>query len=331
MEELTVIEVSEHEIVAVSREGHRFVIPVDAQLRSGIAPRVSGSVGGGTSPREIQSLLRSGLSVTEVAERTGENEDHIARFEAPITAELAFVLERALGVPVTTHDDEAASTFGAAIEGRLREQGGTVSRWQAYRLNDEWIVGAEFTIGTVVEDATWSFDPRKLTLVPTNTVAVRVSKADAVDAALFPPLRVVSPQAPQRFDSGEFEPVREKPNPVVQIPIEIDEIIGESVTEPATAPESAPTDLLDELHKRRGERNDAMSSHPSTGSIPVITPDMLEIPDDSPVAPEDVQPEAPVTKPEVFVDETPSQRKRRERAPMPTWDEIVFGTRPDED
>lgn len=328
MEELTVIEVSETEIVAVSREGHRFSIPVDAHLRAGISPRSTASAGGGTSPREIQSLLRSGLSAAEVAERTGEDVDHIARFEAPITAELAFVLERARAVPVTTHDDNDATTFGAAIESRLRDQGGVVSRWQAYRLDDEWIVGAQFTIGTVVEDATWSFDPRKLTLVPTNAVAVRVSKADAVDAALFPPLRVVTPAAPQRFDSGEFEPVVEKPKPVVQIPIEIDDIVGASVTEPAAA---APADLLDELHKRRGERNDAMSSHPSTGSIPVITPDMLEMPDDDPVAPDVVEPEAPVTAPEVFVDETPSQRKRRERAPMPTWDEIVFGTRPDED
>lgn len=328
VEELTVIEVSESEIVAVSRDGHRYSIPVDAQLRAGISPRASASGGSGTSPREIQSLLRSGLSVAEVAERTGEDADHIARFEAPITAELAFVLERALAVPVTTHDDEAATSFGAAIENRLRDQGGVVSRWQAYRLGDEWVVGARFTIGSVDEDATWSFDPRKLTLVPTNAVAVRVSKADAVDAALFPPLRVVTPQAPQRFDSGEFEPVVEKPKPVIQIPVDIDEIVGDTVTEPVSA---APADLLDELHKRRGERGTAMSSHPSTGSIPVITPEMLEAPEDNPVAPEPVEAPAPEPVPDVFVDETPSQRKRRERAPMPTWDEIVFGTRPDED
>lgn len=330
MEELTVIEVSPTAIVAVSREGNRFTIPVDAELRAGIAHRPGVSSTGGTSPREIQSLLRSGLSVSEVAERTGEDPDHIAKFEAPITAELAFVLERALNVPVTTHDDADATTFGSAIEGRLRDQGGTVSRWQAYRLGDDWVVGAEFSVGTVTEEATWAFDPRKLTLVPTNPVAVRVSKADAVDAALFPPLRVVTPQAPQRFDSGEFEPVAEKPQPqpIIQIPIEIDEIVGDTVTEPAGA---APADLLDELHKRRGERNDAMSSHPSTGSIPVITPDMLEASEHAPDAPDHVDAEPQTTSPDVFVDETPSQRQRRQRAPMPTWDEIVFGTRPDDD
>lgn len=330
MEELTVIEVSPTSIVAVSRDGHRYTIPVDAELRAGIAHRPGVSSTGGTSPREIQALLRSGLTVSEVAERTGENADHVARFEAPITAELSFVLERALGVPVTTHDDDDATTFGAAIESRLRDQGGSVSRWQAYRLNDEWVVGAEFTVGSVTEDATWAFDPRKLTLVPTNAVAVRVSKADSVDAALFPPLRVVKPQAPQRFDSGEFEPVREPvaPQPVLQIPIDIDQIVGDAVTEPA---EAAPADLLDELHKRRGERNEAMSSHPSTGSIPVITPEMLEASEDPPEAPIDADQSAGSPTPDVFVDETPSQRQRRQRAPMPTWDEIVFGTRPDDD
>ena len=330
MEELTVIEVSPTAIVAVSREGHRFTIPVDAELRAGIAHRPGVSSTGGVSPREIQTLLRSGLSVAEVAERTGADADHVARFEAPITAELQFVLERALSVPVTTHGDEDATTFGSAIEGRLSDQGGSVSRWQAYRLGDEWVVGAEFAVGAVVEEATWAFDPRKLTLVPTNPVAIRVSKADAVDAALFPPLRVVTPQAPQRFDSGEFEPVIETPapKPIIQIPVEINEIIGDTVTEPAGA---APADLLDELHKRRGERNDAMSSHPSTGSIPVITPEMLEMAEDSPEAPEEVTADPQPSVPDVFVDETPSQRQRRQRAPMPTWDEIVFGTRPDED
>jgi hypothetical protein len=330
VEELTVIEVSPTAIIAVSRDGQRYTIPVDGELRTGITQRSAGAKSGATSPREIQSLLRSGLSIAEVAERTGEEVDHIARFEAPITAELAFVLERALAVPVTARNDDDATNFGVAIEARLREQGGTVTRWQAYRLNDEWVVGAEFTVGTVTEDATWAFDPRKLTLAPTNPVAVRVSKADAVDAALFPPLRVVAPQTAQRFDSGEFEPVVEKskPQPVIQIPIDIHEIVGDSVTEPAGA---APTDLLDELHKRRGQRSEAMSSHPSTGSIPVITPEMLEIPDDSPEAPE--EPATPVepAAPEVFIDETPSQRQRRQRAPMPTWDEIVFGTRPIED
>lgn len=342
MEELTVIDVTSDAIVAVSKDGNRFSIPVDADLRNGIQPKTSRETQHAT-PREIQTLLRSGLTVAEVAVRLGELEDNVARFEAPIAAELAFVLERALAVPVTTHSDDEPQTFGDAISSRIAAQGGAVSRWQAYRSDDEWVVGAVFHVGDVAEDATWAFDPRKLTLVPTNSPAVRVSKADAVDAALFPPLRVVAPKAtPQRFDSGEFEPV---PHAVV-VPLDTQRIEHdepESIEHsPAIDDSATVSDLLDDLQRRRGERNEAMSSHPSSGSIPVITPEMLDLPDVlSPVNSAPTSDNAPdaasksgdtgTETADPFVDETPSQRHRRTRATMPTWDEIVFGTRPDAD
>ena len=335
MEELSVIEATPDAIVAVSKDGNRYSIPVDAGLRSGITPK-SLKDGAHVSPREIQTLLRSGLSAAEVATRVGQDVSNISRFEAPIAAELAFVLERALAVPVATHSADEPQTFGAAIASRLAAQGGTIGRWQAYRRDDEWVVGAEFNIGDVAEDATWTFDPRKLTLVPSNSPAVRVSKADAVDAALFPPLRVVAPTTPNRFDSGEFQAV---PEAAVAPP--------KPTRKPAAAaPETdadagSVSELLDDLQRRRGERAEAMSFHPSSGSIPVITPDMLEMPEypNAPnednaidIAPsEDVAPELPQSLPDAFVDETPSQRHRRTRAAMPTWDEIVFGTRPDTD
>ena len=327
MEELSVIEVTPDSIIAVSKDGNRYSIPVDAAVRSGISTK-STRDGGHVTPREIQTLLRSGLSAAEVASRVGQDIESVSRFEAPIVAELAFVLERALAVPVSTHGDDEPQTFGAAIASRIAAQGGSVGRWQAYRRDDEWVVGAEFHVGDVTEDATWAFDPRKLTLVPSNSAAVRVSKADAVDAALFPPLRVVAPTAPQRFDSGEFEAVPiavVEPTPPVETEA-ADDTVGE---------------LLDDLQRRRGERAEAMSSHPSSGSIPVITPEMLEMPEapEFPDEPLFVEP-APTRESdtdtatkdaEPFVDETPSQRHRRTRAAMPTWDEIVFGTRPDAD
>jgi hypothetical protein len=334
VEELSVIEVTPDAIVAVSKDGNRFSIPVDATVRSGVNAK-SSTGGAHVTPREIQALLRSGLSASEVASRVGQDVESIARFEAPITAELAFVLERALAVPVSSHSDDEPQTFGGAITARISAQGGSVGRWQAYRRDDEWIVGAEFHVGDVVEDATWVFDPRKLTLAPSNSAAVRVSKADAVDAALFPPLRVVAPTTPQRFDSGEFEAV--PPNAVVEPRVEPQSVKPVDSRDP----NETVSELLDDLQRRRGERAEAMSSHPSSGSIPVITPEMLEMPD-SPESPDDTlfnepaptadaEPLAPAAADDAFVDETPSQRHRRTRAAMPTWDEIVFGTRPDSD
>lgn len=348
MEELTIIEVTRDGFVAVSRDGQRFSIPLDGSLRAQLSVSPPSASATTVSPKEIQALLRSGLSVAEVAAQTGSSADHITRFEAPIAAELAFVLERALAVPVVANGQD--STFGSEITARIADQGGRVTRWQSYRIDDMWVVGARCLVGSAEEDATWAFDPRKMTLVPSNAVAIRVSASESVDAALFPPLRVMPPQPLARFDSGEFEPI-----PVQHVTpaehIESSEPTSDEGATPATQTHSsividveaavartetvAPIDLVDEMERRRGDRRDAIASHPSTGSIPIITPDMLEVPDDSPVAPDDVPAtqvsttEAPAAEPEVFVDPTPS-RSRRQRAAMPTWDEIVFGTRPDD-
>ena len=341
MEELSVIEVTRDGIIVVTRDGQRFSIALDDALRSKLGQSSPSTTAVTVSPKEIQSLLRSGLSVDEVAAATGTSAEHIARFEGPIAAELAFVLERALAVPVV--GDGVESSFGTEISARIASQGGRVVRWQAYRVNDEWVVGARCVLGDVDEDATWSFDPRKMTLVPSNAAAVRISKSESVDAALFPPLRVVAPQPASRFDSGEFEPLphSDSPPPVAETPISVPTATSSiEVDLSATLPASSvkdPAHLADDLSRRRGERHDAIASHPSTGSIPIITPDMLEVPDDSPVAPE----ELPSTQigdketkanpgAEVFTDPTPS-RSKRQRAAMPTWDEIVFGARPDED
>ena len=338
MDELTIIEVTRDGIVVVSRDGQRFTIALDDAMRAKLGHTTPVGQNSTVSPKEIQSLLRSGLSVDEVASRTGTSAEHVTRFEGPIVAEMSFVLERALAVPVVSND--LSLTFGVEISARISEQGGSIVRWQAYRINDEWVVGARCLIGDVEEDATWSFDPRKMTLVPSNAAAVRISKSDSVDAALFPPLRVVTQPAPTaRFDSGEFEPIPEPRKPVVPVQnvtssIEIDVA---AVIE-ASAQESTPESTVaeDELTRRRASRNDAIASHPSTGSIPIITPDMLEVPDDSPVAPDDVPvvqvdtdtASAPAAE-QPFVDPTPS-RSKRQRAAMPTWDEIVFGTRPED-
>jgi hypothetical protein len=341
MEELSVIEVTRDGIIVVTRDGQRFSLALDDALRSKLGHSSPSTTAVTVSPQEIQSLLRSGLSVADVATRTGTSDEHVSRFEAPIVAELAFVLERALAVPVVA--DGSDSSFGSEIGARVFAQGGHVIRWQAYRTNDEWVVGARCLLGTVEEDATWSFDPRKMTLVPSNAAAVRISKSESIDAALFPPLRVVSPQPAARFDSGEFETL---PPPVIDVPP------AETPASESTATSSIAIDMpavedlaeldlparqVDDLTRRRGARKDAIASHPSTGSIPIITPDMLEMPDDSPVAPEDV----PATQlgeastkarsgDDVFTDPTPS-RSKRQRAAMPTWDEIVFGARPDEE
>jgi hypothetical protein len=324
VEKLTVIGIDNGVVTAVSDSGHMFTIELPEDARPAARPRLT-AVNSSVSPREIQALLRSGLSVAEVAARTGESTDHVARYEGPVIAELGFILERAQAVEVIGMGDGV--TFAEALEHKLEAQGGSILRWQSYRLDDEWIVALSAQIGSVIEDATWTFDSRKLTLTPSNPAAVRLSKVDGAESSLFPALRVVAPTEPIRFDSGQFEPLPPVP-PIAAVPVTRPEPVAEA--EPA-----APADLLEELQRRRGERANAMSSHPSTGSIPIIQLDADGEPIDptAPAAPVQAQPEPmpAATEPPVFEEPTPSRSQRRTRPNMPTWDEIVFGARPDED
>ncbi len=318
MEKLTVIGIDNGVVTAVSDSGHMFTIELPEDARPAARPRLT-AVNSSVSPREIQALLRSGLSVAEVAARTGESTDHVARYEGPVIAELGFVLERAQAVAVVGMDE--GTTFAEALEQKLEAQGGSILRWQSYRLDDEWVVALSAQIGSVIEDATWTFDSRKLTLTPSNPAAVRLSKVDGAESSLFPALRVVAPTEPIRFDSGQFEPLPPVP-PIAAVP----------VTRPEPAHEvtpAAPADLLEELQRRRGERANAMSSHPSTGSIPIIQLDANGDPIDPTISA--AEPVVAATPSDVFEEPTPSRSQRRTRPNMPTWDEIVFGARPDED
>jgi hypothetical protein len=81
-------------------------------------------------------------------------------------------------------------------------------------------------------------------------------------------------------------------------------------------------DLLEALRRRRGEReaanfsglDESKAQHPSTGSIRIV-----DVPLEGAT-----EAEQPTIQPA-----TPS--RRRGRAAMPSWDEIVFGARPDDD
>lgn len=334
MEKLTIIGIDAGVISAVSDSGQLYTMELTDDVRAALKPRIAPTTSS-VSPRELQALLRSGLSVAEVAERTGESVAHVERYEGPVLAELGFVLERAQAVTVQGMAD--GMTFREALEHKLAEQGGEIVRWQSYRLDDEWVIAISVLVGDVADEATWTFDSRKLTLHPTNTAAVRLSKANASDSSLFPPLRVVAETEPIRFDSGQFEPLPAHLSAVSPVTAPSDTgttvihtsgTTAEAAELPFVDPElTAPADLLEELQRRRGERANAMSSHPSTGSIPIIALDDAG----NPIDPTPTAPHAARESDDSFTDSTPSRSHKRTRPNMPSWDEIVFGTRPEDD
>ncbi|MGL5862490.1 MAG: septation protein SepH, partial [Phycicoccus sp.] len=95
MQDLRLIGVHEdgEHLLLSDAEGGRFRLPLDEPLRAA-ARRDRARLGqlqieieGGLRPREVQALIRRGLSAAEVAERAGWTVEKVRRFEGPVLAE----------------------------------------------------------------------------------------------------------------------------------------------------------------------------------------------------------------------------------------------------
>lgn len=347
MQELRVIGVEGSALLVADDDGTKYRILIDdvlqARLRQSPAAPTA-STERKLSPREIQGHIRAGMSAEDVAAITGADLDYVQRFEGPVLAEREFVVESALAVPVRTAADtdplSPAQSFGEIIRGRLADLGAVGERWASWKEPGVgWIVKLAFTADQIDHDARWTFDPKRHALAPQNSEAMNLSQQGAPSGPLVPRLRAVdTEQAPvegARFDSGAFL-VEELETPEPAAPA-----AAAPPTAPPTAlrslprhePEPAPAgnqtaDLLEALRRRRGEREAAnyddtessRAAHPSTGSIRLIDVALPEAEAESPEA------EPRSTAPQPLV-----RGSRKGRTAMPSWDEIVFGTRPDDD
>ncbi|GAB2523294.1 septation protein SepH [Microbacterium petrolearium] len=345
MEQLTVIGSEDGALVLANESGERFTVAVDDVLRSEIrrastttrpAPRTA------ASPREIQKHIRAGMSAEEVAELLGADLDDVRRFEGPVVAEREHIVSQALAVPVligSELDGDANPTFGVAIRGKLASLHATGERWTSWKEPSGWIVKLEFTAGEVEHDARWSFEPRRSALSPLNSDATQLSRQGPLPEGLIPRLRALDTPSKDdsRFDTDAFGP-RRLPDAEPEATAPLAAVSSREVRDTATrrAPEEHSTspetaDLLEALRRRRGQRETAPMSeldesaarHPARGSAPVALFEAMDEATRPAEAPEKRDPEPEPER------ESESPR-RRGRAAMPSWDEIVFGARSDD-
>src|SRR6187402_82602 len=337
MQELKVVGVESGALLVASDEGARYRVEIDeviqARLRqaapsTGTAPKLA--------PKDIQAHIRAGMSAEDVAAVTGADLEYIQRFEGPVLAEREFVIQSALNIPVhaaiETDPLTGEAAFGAVIRTRLSDAGALNERWASWKeQGGGWIVKLTFTAAQVEHDARWTFDPKKSSLSPLNPEAVSLSQQGELPPSLVPRLRAVPVGTGEtgRFDSGAFEVGDDDLGEVAPAtPLARILPAEEAPAEPPSLNHTA--DLLEALRRRRGERDpmdpaheESMAAHPSTGTIRLI-----DIPLDTATEPpvgSEGTPSAGVTR------NTGPLGKKRGRASMPSWDEIVFGARPDDD
>lgn len=356
MQELKVIGVENGALVVASDDGDRFRIVIDEVMQSRLRranPEPTGSQK--LSPREVQAYVRSGMSAEDVAAVTGASLEYIQRFEGPVLAEREHVLTSALSVPVhpTQEPDPADddSSFGGVMRQRLASLGASNERWASWKEPaGGWIIKLEFTADSIDHDARWGFEPKKLALAPLNSEAITLSQQGELTGSLIPRLRAVdTADADQsRFDSGAFtfrDPLIEQADveaPAEPIPYGRTGVSSAAVTKAAINRADDPpkslsetADLLEALRRRRGERESATFEEDtvisSRGPAPVSEQPELPIPAAPPVNP--VPTVATGTRRD-WVNQTGSNgsvSRKKGRTSMPSWDEIVFGARTDDD
>ena len=322
MTTLTVVGVENDMLVLVSEDGHRYFVPVNDALRDALRKKSSSdSVTHRVSPKDIQAHIRRGLTAQQVADLTGEDVSYIEKFEGAVIAERRFIVNPALAVPVTTRSGDEMS-FGTSVRERLEEISAAEEQWSAWKEETGWLLELTFQEGEVEHTARWSFHQRKHVLEPLNDDATVLSRHEPMPTTLIPKLSAVapSPSEPERFDSEIFE----------------DSDLGETgpLLEPVPYGRSEDdgrmadtADLLEVLRRKRGEREpapgsdeDSRSAHPATGGIRLVEDDSgdASVTPIGGLSPDDDDDPEP----------TPPKKKRPE---MPSWDDIVFGARSDDD
>jgi hypothetical protein len=221
----------------------RFTVPADERLRAAARGDVqrlgqmSMELESQLRPREIQSRIRAGASVEQVAAAAGVPLQRIERFAYPVLLERSRTSEMARqahpvredGPDVRTLDEVVEHTFG------LRGQEYSQVEWDSFRGEDnKWVVALSWSVGRSEMTARWTYHPG----AHGGTVtALDEHATDLVDGHLSRPPRRVGPvidfSKPDGAEETDSAPAAGTPAPKTSSP---------GPTERSAAAADRPTD-----------------------------------------------------------------------------------------
>lgn len=377
-------------LVLTDAEGERYSVPVTDELRGAVRrdrPRLE-SVPDPQErplrPREIQALLRSGLTAEELARESGMDIAHIRRFEAPVAAEKEWALSRALETHVG--GDRDAPVMGDLVVDRLAARGVDPASlsWTARRPGDgPWEIALTFLQGAAEHAAHWTLAPSATSVEAIDQEARWITETASPSpvSAVFSPLPTAQPvDTPNGADDVRArEALVEQLNAArghrqgIDIPLDDPEDDGDPLdgSDPdAEGPTHAPADtpagslsarIYSLAHARtRGTPpatgngpqrptapgadpgsapTDGAGDHPSAPSpagAPTATPDATGPAHEGDGAAHGSAGGAPTSDTLPGLEEVghhsaarpEREKKRSRRRSVPSWDEIVFGSKP---
>lgn len=351
-------------LVLESADGTRFLLPIDANLRTSItkARRIQPARGLGAKgtfgPRDIQTRFRQGASVEEIAEESGWEPERVRRYEWPIVAERAHIIRAAQSVKIGRRSSASGTaqipvTLSARIE-EVSERYGFEDATQDWTTrqqeNGQWRVELDIALkdsvrqnlpAQVVFPARWVYNPANQGLYASNEAAYFLmgNSEDAVAAAAkkapveVPPARL--PKAPEpapapitsseSADERKLKELLERARSVRPAQVEEPEVfVHREPAEPVAPAAPAAPEPTAE----------------TTVETSVETSDPLAVDSEAPAesvpvesfalaAPIEEAPaaEAAEEPAEPAPAEKPKPSSKKQRVSVPAWDDIIFGSR----
>ncbi|MGC5035016.1 MULTISPECIES: septation protein SepH [unclassified Streptomyces] len=339
-------------VVAVSNDGTRLVLkaadsteytlPIDERLRAAVRgdrPRLGQieiEVESHLRPRDIQARIRAGATAEEVAQMAGIPVDRVRRFEGPVLAERAFMAERARKTPVRRPGENSGPPLGEAVQERLLLRGADKDtvQWDSWRRDDgTWEVMLVYRVAGEPHSASWTYDPpRRLVQAVDDEARSLIGESDdlAAPEPSFPfvPRIARLPRDRPLDRTGD----RERPS----LPAQAAEPDEETLAITASSERDSLTSLLEAVPSFRGDLVVPERPAPEPDEEPVVEPEEEEPP--APAASagsayaDVLMPRSVGSHRDRLIGATDRQAEADgvrpgRRAAVPSWDEIVFGTR----
>ncbi|MEV8391972.1 septation protein SepH [Streptomyces sp. NPDC057539] len=332
-------------VVAVSNDGTRLVLkaadsteytlPIDERLRAAVRNdrarlgQIEIEVESHLRPRDIQARIRAGASAEEVAQHAGIPVDRVRRFEGPVLAERAFMAERARKTAVRRPGENTGPQLGEAVQERLTLRGADKEtvQWDSWRRDDgTWEVLLVYLVAGEPHSASWTYDPpRRLVQAVDDEARALIGDTDDTVAAKEPSFPFVPRIARLPRDRPLDRSLdRQLERPVAPEPDDTSE--RDSLTSLLEAVPSFRGDMVvpeqpmgpaaDQEEEPDAEEPVAPAASAGAGSAyaDVLMPRSVAGHRDRLTGTTDRQAEADGVRP-------------GRRAAVPSWDEIVFGTR----
>lgn len=279
----------------------KFAVRVDNRLKAAVRGdraasnqtqiEVEVEVPNSLRPRDIQSRIRAGASVEQLAAASGVSPERIMRFAHPVLLERSRAAELASASHPILPDGPSVLTLLETVTGALISRGldPEATKWDAWRNEDSrWTVQFGWKAGRSDNVAHFRFSPGAH---GGTTTAFDDAATELIDPNYTrPALRSVAPLAQLHFE----ESVAEIPMPAYQ-------------PEPEPAPEPTPAPVV------------VMPPAPVAPPVPAAPV--------APPAPEPIPAPEPAAVVETPEPAAPAAKPRKKKPEIPAWEDVLLGVR----